>query len=579
MMRILLFTFCAVLFFSSCKKAKIDNEMKHLQQFDPGSESPIRLINTAEYAQVMVNGQTLTNFISRRAPSPQEPYQLPFDPFWSSSYPGTPHFPVDGYLGREWRIPQQLFRETGRLDIFLYDGVGFAASSKLGITINKTNNKPTDYYLGGYDDANAPYFVVDRDETPPTRAGYFKIRVINLSYPLGGTVYSGNPAGPFRDLSGEVSLTYADGTSVSDKTNLVNLSKRVSEYIELPYGKYQFRILHHTGWQLPGTDGDMAEMTLDPPTASADLGFLEPNHVVYAPIHSYQPGGVYTILVHPSKFRDVERPLPFMVNQEFVNSFRVIEDNKILPNISFSRIQSFNAIPGVVLQVSLNGKKVATGLSFGNSSNYEIFESGEYQIEAKDEQGKTLSTVTYTLQPNQNYTAWAYPQKDGTAKILLVANDLSAENAVTDGGQDNGAYGRRVTFMPFAKKFLNLCPDIPYLTFTKNNGQPIGNKQSSNLQPGVPVLTNPYVGDDSSQKAFELVAYRSAPGLVPGTWADDIPVLHNIDFISRQALYTQTGGKLPIQEPGFYTVALIGRTGADVPAAYKAKMVILKHNK
>lgn len=574
-MKILPFLFCLLIFCSSCKKDKVDNEMPHLKHIDLGKLSSVRLINNAEYAQIVVNGDSLTNFIGRHSPNPLEPYLLPFDPFWSAGYRGTAYFPIDGYLGREWRIQQSFFEKYRSLNIVLSDPVGFGGVAQLKLPMDKPD-RPMDYYLGGYENGKLPYFMVERDDTPPARAGYFKIRVINLSYPLGPSF--GNPSGPFKDLSGEVTLTYADGTPVDRKTSLVNYSKRASEYIELPYGKYQFRILHHSGWQVPGTDGDMGTMTLDPPTSSQDLSFIEPNHVVYAPIHSYQPGGIYTIMIHPSIFRTIQRPAPLMINQEFQNAFRVIEDSRTPANTSYMRIQGFNALPGAVLQFSMNGKGTGEAIGFGKASGYTILGAGTCQIEAKDAQGKVLASVEYPAQANQNYTAWVYPEKDGSARISVVANDLSGENPITDNGQDNGAYGRYPANMPFAKRFLNLCPDIPYLTVTSNNGQSLGAAQTANLQPGMARLTAPYVWNTGAQKSFELMAYRSSPGLIPGVWADDIPVLHSSDFIANESLYTKVGEKLPVQEPGFYTVALIGRTGANVPAAYKARMIILKHN-
>ena len=72
------------------------------------------------------------------------------------------------------------------------------------------------------------------------------------------------------------------------------------------------------------------------------------------------------------------------------------------------------------------------------------------------------------------------------------------------------------------------------------------------------------------------MAYRSAPNIIPGTWANDIPVLTSQDFIARKSLYTTAGRTIPVQEPGIYTVALIGRSGA---AGATAKMMILKHKK
>lgn len=578
-MRILLFIFCFLFFFSSCKKTKIDHEMRHLQQVDLGELSGIRLINTAEYGQVIVNGDQLTNFIGRRAPSPLEPYVIPGSSYWSEGYPGTDYFPINGYLGREWRIPKQLFRENGRLDLFLEDAVGFGGTSRLGITLNG-GEKNVDYYLGGYSDGAAPYFVVKRDETAPARPGFFKIRVINLSYPLGPGF--GNPRGIFRDLSGPVSLCYADGTPVDQRTSHIGYEKRASEYIELPYGKYQFRILHQSGWQLPATDGDGLTMTLDPPTASMDLDFLAPNHQVFAPVHSYQPGSVYTIMIHPSLFRTILQETPLIVNGEHQNAFRVIEDSPRKANTTFCRIQGFNALPGATIKLRLNGKEMPREMAYGKGSDYEILNAGKFDIEAYNTDGKLVASSKYPLETNQNYTAWIYPDKDGNGQISVVANDLSAEVFMGDGGQDNAAYGTKNNNFPFSKRFLNLCPDIPYLTFTKNNGQPLGKagqeKALTNLAPGKPVPQSPYIGEYDVDP-YEILAYRSAPGLVPGVWADDIPSLQSQDFIADKELYTRTGGALPIQEPGIFTVAVIGRVGANVPAAFKAKMVILKHNK
>ena len=578
-MKTLFYSICILLIFSSCKKTKLDNEMGHLKQFEPGELSGVRLINTAEYGQVTVNGNQLTNFIGRKAASPLEPYVIPGSTFWSDGYPGTDYFPVNGYLGREWRIPRHLFRENGRLDLFLEDAIGFGGTSRLGITLNG-GEKNVDYYLGGYSDGAAPYFVVSRDETAPARPGYFKIRVINLSYPLSSGY--GNPRGLFRDLSGPVSLCYADGTPVDQRTSHIGYEKRASEYIELPYGKYQFRILHHSGWQLPATDGDGVTMTLDPPTASTDLNFLAPNYQVYAPVHSYQPGSVYTIMVHPSLFRTMLQLVPLLVNGEHQNAFRVIEDSPPKANPTFCRLQGFNALPGATLKLRLNGRELSRDIAYGKGSDYEILNAGKFDIEAYDNDGKLVASGIHPLEANQNYTAWIYPDKDGKGQISIAANDLSAETFTGNAGQDNAAYGRHRNNFPFSKRFLNLCPDIPYLTFTRNDGQPLGKTGQegalTNLVPGKPVLQSPYVGENEVDP-YEILAYRSAPGLAPGVWADDISPLQSRDFIANRELYTRIGGPLPVHEPGFFTVAVIGRVGANVPAAYKAKMVILKHNK
>lgn len=569
----LLFALCFSLL-SACKKTKSDNEMGHLQHFDPGNLSPVRLINSAGYAHVTVNGKNLTNFIGRRVPPPKEFYDT-HDPFWSQGYPGTDYFPIDGYLGREWRIPQQLFRENGRLDMFLYDpnGAGGSSTGKFGLTIYKTDQQPVDYYLGAKEDG---YLKVPRDETPSTKPGHFKIRIINLSGQMGSS--GGNASGPWRDLSGPQTLTYADGTPVNPKTSNVNYSNPVSDYIELPYGKYQFRVLNSTGWQLPGADQGL---DLDPPTASNELGFLHPNYLVHAPIHSYQPGGCYTILVYPFLFKFVNKLSPYEMGQEYQNGFRVIEDTRTPANTQFCQAQGFNALPGTDLRIRFNGKDPGEKLAYGTASAYQILQPGDYKIEALDLKGNNLASVHYSFKSNQNYTVCAFPAVDGSARLSIAVNDLSGEANVTDNGQDNGAYyGRTPNNYPFMKRFINFCPDIPYLTFTRGNGLSLGGAEVTNLQPGQPVLNSPYVrGGFQEETIYELLPYRSAPGLVPGQWADDIQELKSRDFIANKSLYTNLGWELPVHEPGYYTVAVIGRVGPDVPAAHKAKMVIIKHNK
>jgi hypothetical protein len=571
MMRTLLFNCCLVLLFCcySCKKEKQDHQMSHLQQADSMALSPVRLINTAEFQQVTVNGNNLTSFKRPRTFSPfTDPYILPHSGYWSKGYPGTKYFPIDGYLGREWRIPKGLFRENGRLDLFLQSYVGYPNNSggpmenlKMGTTIIKTDNKAQDYYIG-YHPNYGEYVVIDRDESPSRKPGFFKIRILNMSTNEG--VGGSNPAGNSKDLAGPVTLTYADGTPVDSRTSNVPVTGRASAYVELPYGKYQFHVLSSTGLQIPGTDGWPAEMILDPPTSSIERDFMNPSHLIYAPIHSYKPGETYTILIYPSLFELFLTNNPYKVPDIFLqNAFRIIEDTEPSINHTYCRAQGFNALPAEEVRLRLNGKEMDSGIAYGNASAYQIMSTGSCKIELLNPKAEVTASLDYDFNADQNYTIWIYPAANGKPLLKVVVNDLT--------GEKNN--------YPFYQRFLNLCPDIPYLTFTRNNGQSLGGAEATNLQPGMPVLNAPYVKGAFNQEPYEIMAYHSAPGLVPGLWLDQIPVLKSKDFIASEALYSNAGTALPVHEPGYYTVAVIGRTGPDVPAAHQARMIILKHNK
>ncbi|QIL41319.1 hypothetical protein G7074_19860 [Pedobacter sp. HDW13] len=170
----------------------------------------------------------------------------------------------------------------------------------------------------------------------------------------------------------------------------------------------------------------------------------------------------------------------------------------------------------------------------------------------------------------------------GAAKVLIVANDLSG--SVYLGAEDDATYSRNQYSYFFFKRFLNLSAGNPYITFTQSNGQSSagGNDNANagvNLQPGFPLFERPYVSSTYTQKAFEIMAYRSKPNVVPGIWASDIEVLKSEAFIADKTLYQKVGRALPVQEPGIYTIGLIGQSGTGSTPANKARMIIIKHNK
>jgi len=158
----------------------------------------------------------------------------------------------------------------------------------------------------------------------------------------------------------------------------------------------------------------------------------------------------------------------------------------------------------------------------------------------------------------------------------VVANDLSGTVAIPV--QDDATYGRlEYSFFNFSR-FLNFSIGNPYITFTSNNGQGMS-AAKTNIQPGLPIFEQPYVSVNMMSAAYEVMAYRSTPTVIPGTWAKDIEVLPSEDFIANKDLYLKAGRKLPVQEAGIFSVVLIGKTGANVTANEKARIVIIKHNR
>ncbi|MFC3196690.1 DUF4397 domain-containing protein [Parapedobacter deserti] len=550
----------SVILFTRCAKEKLDHLVESPNPFDQGELSSIRIINAAEYFNVIANGDTLTSYAGFfTATSPSVPFGGP----WYSTSTGTKHFPYHGYLGREWRIPQRLFRENGRLDLFFESIMGYPndlsnpLNFRLGLTIQQTDARPVDFYIGPHP-VEGDYLVVDRDETPPSRPDYFKIRVVNMAsdFLTRPTFYE------------PLTLTYADGTPVHPGTTGIDANQRVTDFVELPYGTYQFRVLSYTGFQLPGTDGRPEHMIVDPATLaiSARESYTQPAvnlHHVYAPIHSYQPGGVYTIHVYPAKFQFYTIGIPEASNF-LENAFRIVQDNVPTANLSYGRIQGFSALPENGLSLRIASGKGIVDISYGKPSDYTTLPVGETGIELLNAAGSVLATISHVVEANQHYTVYAYPNDAGEPQLTMVANDLSGNNEM----------------MPFRARFINLSPDFPYATFTRNDGEALGDERVvSNLRPGVASLKDPYITSNVYEAPYEILAYRSAPGQVPGAWADDVPVLYSRDFISRKELYARFDGNLPTYEPGYYTVALIGRTGDHVPEEQKAKMVIIKHNR
>jgi len=582
-----LLTLFSLLLVLSCKKDKADFQRDSAVERVTGELSHTRIIDLYGYDQVIANGDSLTNFVAPLSPT---------DPLYKKNhykFPGTKYFPEDGRFGNSWwsgenfdakvgyiwKVPKSLFRSDNSLDVELQIlGTNRLPYEKTNFSIALEKNRNMDYYivpepvLGG----RGKYFAAERDETV-SKPGYFKIRVINLTYFLGSR---SNFNGPFEDHYGDITLTYANGEPVSAATSNVDPAKKVSEYVEVPYGTYQFKVLSQLGREISGATGNNVYRILDPPSSSLPRSLFDPSNVVYAPIKTYQPGGVYTIVVTPL-------PCEFIMNElgytdiKYQNLFKIIEDKESPVNMSYTRVQGVNALPGQAVSFRLNGVSIENNIKYSEYSKYQIKENGKYQVEAVDAGGKVLAQMEQNLDARMNYTFWLYPGADGTSRMSVSSNDLSGDLHMGS-SEDDGSFGYQHYTMPFSKRFFNFCPDFPYLTITTNNGQVIGGAKDNpavyNLKPGELPAYFPYTWGDWKIKSYEILAYRSTPQVTPGIWADDIKVLTNDNFIARKELYTSTSKKLPAHEPGVYSVALIGRTGSQVPAEFKAKMIFIKHN-
>lgn len=543
-----------VLAFSACKKDKMNMDYDNRAVTDVRKGSTVRIVNLAGYNQVQVNGDTLTNYVVRAPNS-------------GLGYPGTPYFLTDGKLGTTWTIPQDLF-VNGTLNL-LSEEVTYNGKSPNTQILVKEEQTPVDYYmLSTLLEGQPKYMQVPRAIAAAADPAKFKIRILNLSAIVKAT-------DNVEDLRGPLSLAWADGTLVSATTNNIQPGQ-YSDYIELPYGAAQFKVLTAQGYQVPGSNS--AEVIN--PLNSTLYNFA---NLTYAPVKTYFPGGIYTIVIGA---KEVEIPYPGSTTDESIsayqNVFQVINDISEPKNLTYSRLQAVNAMPGMDgIKIMVNGQALGTGMAYTAHTDYQPFIMGDYKIEALNGAGTKLAETYLKLEANKNFSLWVYPDANGNPAVKAVVNDLSATY------YDETLTGTVIDYLqqafPFQVRFLNFCADVPYLTVTGNDGQafsglyPVNANAVNNLMPGVPPAEAPYLSLRPESAPYQFMAFRSTPAIIPGTWAKDIPVLTGQDLIARPELYVRTG--LPNHEAGIYTVALVGSTKATAPAAQKAKLIILKHNK
>lgn len=543
---------CVLLLVVACSKNKLDVTTGNLPSYDNNAPSLTRLV-TFSSEDVMINGIKVTDW-------------KPFDYSTGVVLPGvTPYFP-HGKLQGAWYIPQQFMNSKGEATVKIYTPnfppqEDYLADS---FVVKDNYNQPMDYYLHSsseIENANYKATAVPRTMAAAADPRNIRIRLVNLSADLGGAT------------ADKLTLAYANGTPVSTITSGIAY-RGMSDYIELPYGAYQFKVLK---------DGTNLQLPSNPPMrtnlASLTDRSLNGTQNYYTPVRAFQPGGVYTIMVMTGigDFQFSEYPIS-------TPTFAVVNDVQAPRNITYARIQAVNAINENGMQVKIDGGTPTT-VAYGTASNYQILIAGDHMITVTDAAGKTLAETHVSLKGSDNITVWAYPMADGTTSLTAVPNNMSGLRIVdpnTDGSDaTNNVVDPLDSKLLGQTRFLNLCPDQPYVTFTGDNGTLFNERDFSsaaaaqNLQPGKPAdpikVPYPYV-DLGFDNSVIIQAYSSIPGAVPGNRLKTVPSLSAKDFVAMPPFFYNNGrfGN----EPGVYTVALIGRSnGSQQP-----KMIVIKHN-
>ncbi|NIG56736.1 DUF4397 domain-containing protein [Chitinophaga sp. Cy-1792] len=569
----ILYTLSAALLLGGCTK-KLDYTYDNRTVQLPNTPSNSRIVNLAGATELKINGQALTSFL---LPSIEGFYG-------ADNTKGTRWFPESGRLGTTYTIPKEVFN-NGLADSVLFSTLNpkNAAPNARPFSIREDEAKTFDYYFVWFlPNANGKMdslFRIPRDISASVNPAAFKLRLLNLSSVEGAN----SLPGIYR--KGPMTVTFADGTTVPGLSNVQ--PGTYSEYIDIPYGTYQFKVLDSDGKEVLATGGGYN--TLNPNTGTLldingtpGMGGYKDTWLTYAPVKTFQPGGVYTIAVSSNYDTRVSNGNP---NGETVpadnNVFRIINDVTEPLNYTYARMQGVNAMTGQPITWMVDGKVLSDALPFGKAGDYNIFITGKHTLQAISSDKKILADTTFFLDAADNISAWLYANSAGQPGVTLVSNNLSAK--YTSGkAADDGTYNTLKDAYPFWIRFMNFCPDMKEVSFMGNNGQgfisPVQANATGNLHVpfAQPVVTEPYARMIVNFTS-NIQVHASQPTVLPGDWMRNVSSLNSQQFIAHPELYKHTS--LPGSEPGVYTVALIGRNTSDAGTADKARMIIVKHTK
>lgn len=567
----------SLLMFMGCAKDNLDYTSDYRNFTDEIEPSLIRLVNIGANRNLEINGDSLTNFrwppTNPEAPAEAIAQTLP-----------TKYFPGTGQLGSTWAIPSEFLSTNRPTEITFHSG-RLMERKQHTFSITGETNVPKDYYLLKIEremHENAKVIEVPRDITAPSRPDHFKIRLLNFV----GTFdnYQVTP----ENLMTPMTLAFADGTPVSPETTNVPIGQW-SDYIEVPYGTYQFKVLTEDGqhrqvaWD--GSDIQLATSALPDRTRRDPNNNSTPfsSGLVSAPIQTYQPGGVYSIAVHPCwmKYDALGTGGAWISTDVIQNAFQIIRDVSAPVNYSYARIQLVNAaLNGASMTLRLSPSLESEMVAPEQYSDYLTTLAGKRTLQVTDATGNILVEQTVDLQAGKNYSFWVYAGQDNSLQGLLVANNLGATYFLDTNNSNVGSYGdilQRQDGFPFSYRFLNLSADLEEITFTDQLGAPFGSN-SSRLPFGRSHDVNPYYFYVSNQYAYErlFMLYRSSATQMPGQWISDIPGLSTRNMIANEELYTRANRNIPGLEPGVYTLAVIGKYQDGLK---NAKIMYVKHTK
>ncbi len=566
------------IFSLSCKRENLDYTFDYRPNPDAEKASNVRLVNLSENAQLIANGDSLTNFFI-------PPNRIGYIPPEELTPPGTRYFPKDGRLGQSWTVPQDLFQTDGTIRFrttFVPIPNKTIASHDVEFTVRDSYTAPKDYYLLINHESRVQHpdklVEVPRSVTAPARPDHFKIRIINFAKKL-------MPTSSMEDIAGPITLAYADGTPVSKVTTKIE-SNTWSDYVELPYGTYQFKLITADGRQIPAV-GHTYYNNIDRFNSTMEMGGgaipRMSSGQTYAPVQTFQPGGIYTIVVHPKEFTWTTGTDDI---RELQNGFQIIADISEPLNRTYAQLQLANTIVGQNTVLAAKGQKTAA-TAYGTASDYIRVVTGQQHIAMETTSGQALASMEAELQAGQNYTAWLYMDQDKKVKVLLAANNL-AETTYTgkEGSGNNASIDRVKSNYMFNFRFLNFCAALPYATFTNGEGRPFGTQvmdSGVNMVPGVLNILQPYTSllysaSNDIGGAYQFMVYSSLPTRIPGDWLEQVKPLSSTQLVANPKLYTAVGRKVPLHEPGVYSIAVIGDLKSTAETG-KAKFMVVKHTK
>jgi hypothetical protein len=499
-------------------------------------------------------------------------------------------------------IPNTLLDKAGGAYISI-PGTNGASLFRDTLLLNDPVN-PKDYYLL----PNGKIAVFNRNNTSPSNPQYFKIRIVNLGDPNSGF-----------NVGGPVSLTYSDGSQVDPVLNGI-ANGQSSQYAEVPYGAYQFKLF--AGGANPDFKRQLATDRILYAYNGCVPGIL-PQEGFMPPVMTFKPGGVYTIMVIPSTFNyEVTCNGSTSIREtHYANAYHVITDLDPGANLSYARINAINTVPGKKITVTDNGRTIGEGAlpyigdlfqTKALACHYEIVVQGHHRIQAQDESGKTLAELEIQLYPFDNITFWIRNDASGKTSIIFTSNDMTntmyktgiASGQAPDDGT-NGEIRRRRIVYAWQSRFLNFCNELssvsfssdgqlflpayvypdtvrPYDAYTQLAPGHVPQRNASVIyaldnfaaygQDGKPDASIP--NSESSWFPKRIWVNNSEGGLLPGMLMTDItPIDCSKTYFMNDALYSTDHTRPPAENGVYSTVLVGGQSGAA------RKIVVIKHNK